>query len=615
MLDAQAEFGRTLNEPFEKAQIAYGLDPSKPPPYFPVYGEQLTPWSEFNLELQRKTLTPVSLMRHAIVRNDMGLLTFILDVHKELQARKDGESEMSELLIVGSNDLNVAMSLGRIEMIGEIITRTGAGIPLEKMIESTGVELKEKPTYYTGLTVRGSKRKDWAEQARGHQGRSMAEKDHSLLLRSVYEGCTHTAEYFLSDAPTQRYLDFAKSNATDSRIQGVAQAPGGLRGILAKWWKARSQLIVHMAVMSGPEEDGSSPMLQYVLETAPDTIEAKDSEARTPLLTAVGLRRITALKTLIGAGAVQSIRDRHGHNAMHLLLKSLPSGGRDAELLPAILEVFDQKLLKSMFLQRSAFAADGRTPLATALYRERTYDDFDPLELIATCKAVFKITGGDDLAVLNADGDYIVHMLARGKTNLHWGPEIVIKWLIDYRPEMLHWENATGMTPLEIAETRVFRDLVQNPPKLPEPQHDLKFTIIDAGNHNGSGRAGEDSELARARRQIDAFLSDDRKDLEGRSGAWRMHQLLLGLVAQYPGKRKLVSVMDANEVAKRLAEKKQRAWYSTKDTEESGPQRKRAIDEVETDEVQLWWHDADSKRKCDWEMFKKEVLGEKKARV
>jgi hypothetical protein len=47
------------------------------------------------------------------------------------------------------------------------IRLTGVGIPLNELIEKSGLELKPKPRYYQGLTVGGRKRADWARAPGG----------------------------------------------------------------------------------------------------------------------------------------------------------------------------------------------------------------------------------------------------------------------------------------------------------------------------------------------------------------------------------------------------------------------------------------------------------------
>lgn len=47
---------------------------------------------------------------------------------------------------------------GRVDILKEVIRRTGAGIPLDHLVKRTGVEMKEKPRSYPGLSVYGKKR-------------------------------------------------------------------------------------------------------------------------------------------------------------------------------------------------------------------------------------------------------------------------------------------------------------------------------------------------------------------------------------------------------------------------------------------------------------------------
>lgn len=87
-------------------------------------------------------------------------LQFCLDVCEHWSAHQsDSEDEVSSgFYSFPDHEFKRAVELGRIEMLGEIIRRTGAGLPLEHLVKDTGVELKVKPQYYQGLTVYGKKR-------------------------------------------------------------------------------------------------------------------------------------------------------------------------------------------------------------------------------------------------------------------------------------------------------------------------------------------------------------------------------------------------------------------------------------------------------------------------
>lgn len=47
---------------------------------------------------------------------------------------------------------------GKVGALAEVIRKTGAGIPLDHLVKRTGVEVKEKPRFYQGLSVYGKKR-------------------------------------------------------------------------------------------------------------------------------------------------------------------------------------------------------------------------------------------------------------------------------------------------------------------------------------------------------------------------------------------------------------------------------------------------------------------------
>jgi hypothetical protein len=69
---------------------------------------------------------------------------------------------------INHDDFVLAMRLGRIEMIAEMLSSTGHGFPLQKAFQKSGIQIDEKPKYYQGLTVHGRKRSDWAKKRRDH---------------------------------------------------------------------------------------------------------------------------------------------------------------------------------------------------------------------------------------------------------------------------------------------------------------------------------------------------------------------------------------------------------------------------------------------------------------
>lgn len=69
----------------------------------------------------------------------------------------DGE-DSERYFTFPESDFQWAVSRGKIPMLTEIIRLTGGGMPLDHLVKKSGVEMKEKPKYYQGLTVYGKKR-------------------------------------------------------------------------------------------------------------------------------------------------------------------------------------------------------------------------------------------------------------------------------------------------------------------------------------------------------------------------------------------------------------------------------------------------------------------------
>lgn len=96
---------------------------------------------------------------HVINNNDLRGLKTLLDWAEHYGSQKlDPDDEPFTFFAFPDPDFTRAVELGRSELLSEIIRRTGAGLPLEDLVKNSGLELKEKPKYYQGLTVYGKKR-------------------------------------------------------------------------------------------------------------------------------------------------------------------------------------------------------------------------------------------------------------------------------------------------------------------------------------------------------------------------------------------------------------------------------------------------------------------------
>lgn len=107
-----------------------------------------------------------SLVGYAIWKDDVELLKLLMAMGEEILSRqKNGQK--SSVYSIPHSDFVMAMRLGRLWCLEEMIKRSGAGLPLDKLAEESKAEVKETPKYYQGLSVHGKKRADWAAAGRG----------------------------------------------------------------------------------------------------------------------------------------------------------------------------------------------------------------------------------------------------------------------------------------------------------------------------------------------------------------------------------------------------------------------------------------------------------------
>jgi ankyrin repeat protein len=348
------------------------------------------------------------------------------------------------------------------------------------------------------------------------------------LLFALFEGNVDTVEYFLSDAPLRRFLDFASTFQYDKRLKALSQTEEGIKGAVQSWLLTGNHLALHIALMSAPDEDGSQPVFEFVLERRPDLLEIRDADGFTPLQLALSEKRYLAAKKLIDAGADQTTKDIKGRNIMHTILGNMSTDQPSA--LKAVISMIDDKLIGPLLLERcSSIDFVSTTPLA--IFVDTMGDNAAWKDHL---KYVLSLDNGKGLIFTDSSGDYILHTATRR------GLEGLVRFLVEYQPGLLYWENATGMLPIDVASTRYLQSLVEHPPKLNETR---ERSIRDQ-----APSAFDNSRISETR--LERFDADG---VEARSDEWKMYHLIKDLMDKHPAKRKLVSLSNANEVAKRLA--------------------------------------------------------------
>lgn len=101
-----------------------------------------------------ETDIPSSLLSWAITLDDLKLLEYLIQLGIEHSPRNEGaENAPNTFFEFPEPDFLFGVALGRISLISHIMKSTGAGIPLDRLVKKSGVEVKEKSKYYQGLTV------------------------------------------------------------------------------------------------------------------------------------------------------------------------------------------------------------------------------------------------------------------------------------------------------------------------------------------------------------------------------------------------------------------------------------------------------------------------------
>lgn len=327
-------------------------------------------------------------------------------------------------------------------------------------------------------------------------------------------------------------------------------------------------------------------MVQYLVDHHPECLEVKSSEGHTPLALAVSLHRLSFVRILIQAGANQAARDTEGCNLLHLASCSISgSAARHVDKVSQLIDLMDQEHVSAMLTQRAGEGS--RTPYARWLHR---YTDFDlsteahyqtsnlpsHRESTTSITKLFltlgKSTNQKYLELLDGAGNTVVHDCVKR------GFPQILEPILDFRPDLLYRENATGSTPLDMAVDAWVNETTRTVP----------VAAVSSTN-----RRPEWQNITQ--RQPQYFI----KDKDRRTKAQMMVEFCRKRAQQSPQKRKLVSLFEANEVAKRLAAKG-KGRGEEEDDDDDGyngrrygryrHRREREEDEADEklDEVALW---------------------------
>ncbi|CAG8176675.1 unnamed protein product [Penicillium olsonii] len=504
-----------------------------------------------------------SLVRYAIYTNDLALMNWLLETGKELESEDPSQNTYWQ----SDDDLKLAISLGRTEFIVKLIQCSGVGLPLAQLSADCGVEAPKEPRYYQGLSIRGAKRSDWANAGQSETFKPSGSS--TPLLISAFRGNLASTEFFLGTAPGRYYLEYVNSHPEREEIKRISQSKLGLEGSVLNWLQTRNNLVLHCAIMSSPCDE-SERLVQYLVDHHPECLEVQSESGKTPLALAFSLRHISFARILIAAGANQATRDSEANNLLHMAISTRNRGVcARPEVFNELVGLLDASLIPTMLSQRAG--EDARTPFTHWL---RWLDQLpshgmpngpgekpmskDEIAAVIT-NAILNLaasTNQKHLEIFDGAGNTPAHCAVKNNYSK------ILTILLGRRPDLLYRENSTGTTPLEMAVAAWVNDTTSGIPKAYNPPSTTD--ILDRSPR---------------------YFTEDYRDRKAPTEVQTMLRVCRESAAQNPGKRRLVSLFEANEVAKRLA--------STQRSSENNRgrcyrRRYRYDDSVNGDEVEQW---------------------------
>lgn len=297
---------------------------------------------------------------------------------------------------------------------------------------------------------------------------------------------------------------------------------------------------------------------------------------------AFSLGRTEFAKLLIEAGADQSTRDSNGENLVHAILTpDAPTCG-----VRHMLELLDPVLRSQLFLARTNLPRGGKTPLHSWISRIRHGSAEEIVRQQKMLELILDYSKGEELEMLNGAGDTCLH------TAIMEQQIGIIHHLAQFKPKLLSRENAVGRTPAELAHDNIISKAFSAPENMQWRRH--ARDIKDWGNRNSldflkQAPLKEENKQLLKDAQSKTLLTDEYKPhvlamILRRIGAtlptdistnvamnnelppsviWDICRTAL---LRAPADRRLVSLNEANDVARRLGESHSRSRYFSVET-------------------------------------------------
>ncbi|OAA55763.1 Ankyrin repeat-containing domain protein [Cordyceps fumosorosea ARSEF 2679] len=510
-----------------------------------------------------------SLFMHTLDTEDASGLEALLDMVQHLSgqnlAKDDERSEQS--FTFPASVFRWTIETGKLRFLDLIIKRTGAGIPLDDLAW-------KKPDFYQWMPICAGTITEWEENAREEATRVLA-MESPPLLHAALGGSLEGVKFFSGDAPHRLYSEFGKSETAryDARLTSLREGPEGFDGAISKWLKADNDLVIHCAVLSHVNEE-SVELLEYLVKKYPELIQKKNSDGESPLMLACRLGRIEYVKVLLAAGADQSTRNARGENIICRSQWQPYGGSAQTPSRPYRLGFEEPLVLAAHESTGAPLYPPARLDLAalddyyyfTIGYSRAPKPYRDQRVVVAVANLLLEYSKGEELDMLNRAGETCLHTAVKGEMGS------LVRTLINFSPRLLMLENAAGRTPAEIAHERGQRQILDPWSPSGDFEHSVirlarddvdDFAVSAALNHQSP------DELRTKLRGLGLSDDYDTKVIDrlllaigcGESSDWGyppstiMKKIVSDLcstaLAEHPGKRRLVSLDEANDMTGR----------------------------------------------------------------
>ena len=232
-------------------------------------------------------------------------------------------------------------------------------------------------------------------------------------------------------------------------------------------------------------------------------------------------------------------------------------------MFKSLLALIDKRVIRSLMTERCKDAPGGLTPLGYWLVKPSIYyggrcrygEERDQSRLSPEIFDVLMAFGGEEaVGMMDSSGQFPLHVAVKNSY------VDMVKKLIAYDPALLSRENAMGQTSLELAHTMYLQDCTKGIPNVRASDH----TPLETRAPEEFIEDREAYKRARTRRAwYDGYSEDDWDN-----DIVRTYRLCNQTAKEHPRDRKLVSVNEAREVAKRLAAQKKREREACEEAEE-----------------------------------------------